>query len=108
MRVRVLRITPDDARVTAQLAPGERVHHEVEILVGGETLTFDVALRANVLQGVDGSVLSAGKALGDLLRFAPDVLSRVLSLVGKVRRGQDVPLPVDIEGVGAGHDQAAP
>ena len=88
-------MTPDDNRRTADLAVGEIVHNAVHLDVEGAEMTFDVRLRAKVLDHFDASMLAGDESLTELLRFQPATLNAVLSAVGKVRRGAAIQFPIE-------------
>lgn len=94
MKIRLEHITPDDARTTAQLEPGEIVVHEVELDVDGRPRTFTVYLKANVLPDLDASLVYGDELLEELLRFEPAGLSRLYRAVAKRRRGELLALPL--------------
>lgn len=97
MRLRIIDVSPDDARRTADLDVGEIVHHDVALEVEGTEMHFDVLLRAKVMGSFDASILHGDEALTELLRFRPAALNAVLTVVGRMRRGQVVEMPIEID-----------
>ena len=97
MRLQIIDVLPDDDRKTVDLTAGEVVHHDVRLDVEGTHMTFDVLLRAKVMGSFDASILNGDDKLTELLRFQPAALNAVLRVVGKVRRGELVELPVGVD-----------
>lgn len=95
MKVLLESITSTDPRSTAELTRGEIVPHQVSVSV--EDLaprTFSVFVKANVLPGMDASLVYGDALLEELLRFEPAALNRLYSMVGRYRRGLKPSLPV--------------
>ena len=89
MKVQLDRIASADLRRTAELRRGEVVAHEVTLTVNdGPAQLFSVFVRANVLPGLDASIVNGDELLEELLRFEPEALNKLLSIVGRYRRGR--------------------
>lgn len=105
MKVQLDRIEAADARNTAELSRGEVVTQQVTLTINdGPPRQFVVSLQANVLPGFDASLLNGDELLEELLRFEPEALNKLLSTVGRYRRGQPPELPVLLLGA---NEQAA-
>ncbi len=94
MKIRLQHITPADQRATPQLATGEIVENEVELDADGQSRTFTVYLKADVLPDVDASIVYGEDLLEELLRFEPAALSKLYRAVAKRRRGEVLALPL--------------
>jgi len=55
-----------------------------------------VFVEANVLSGVDGSLVYGDELVEELFRFEPRALNVLYSTVGKYRRGLETGLPVTL------------
>ena len=110
MKVVLERIGSADARATSELATGEVVEHRLDVLIDGHNRrAFTVFLKANVLPGLDASIVYGDELLEELLRFEPASLNSIYSLVGKFRRNGEVDLPAIIldETISSGRDLEA-
>lgn len=96
MRVVLQDVRSDDARTSAELARGEVVEHHVDLQIDGETRTFTVFVRANVLPQLDAGVVYGEALLEELLRFDPGALNELYAAVGRRRRGQSIALPLTL------------
>ena len=94
MKIVLKDIRCDDGRTTSDLAQDEIVEHAVALDVDGGHRTFSVFLRANVLPHLDASVVYGDALLEELLRFDPEALNKLYSVVGRQRRGSKVSLPL--------------
>lgn len=94
MRVVLERIRGADARETSSLATGEVVEHDIDVLIDGHRRAFRVFLKANVLPGLDASMVYGDALLEELLRFEPAALNKIYSTVGQFRREGQTALPV--------------
>lgn len=94
MKVILESIRSDDGRATAELARDEIIEHRVELDVDGRRRTFVVFLRAGVLPSIDASLVYGDALLEELLRFEPEALNTLYSIVGKYRRGKATSFPL--------------
>ena len=94
--MQLLSVFPDDQRTTPQLKKGEVVSNRVEISTGEKILVFTVFIRANVLPAFDASLVYGEPSLEDHLRHRPDALNRILGAVGRIRKGQQISLPMQL------------
>ncbi len=102
MEIVLKSIESDDARRTAELAQDGVLEHRIVLTIDGRSRDFTVFLRANVLAGLDASLIYGDQLLEELLRYEPRALNKLYSTVGKHRRGASVSLPVVVLGHEAG------
>lgn len=103
MQITITDIHPSDKRQISAVPPGEIVEDVVTLSVNGVPMRFKVTILARPLTGFQGSIVNGEARLEELLRFEPEALSTVLSMVGKTRRGGQLEYPIFlVDRVGSG------
>jgi hypothetical protein len=96
MNIEITEVRPSDDRHISDVPSGDTVRDTVLLKVNDAPMLFEVVIQVRPMPGFEASVLNGDERLEELLRYEPEALAELLSVVGKIRRQQRVALPAPL------------